>query len=134
MRHIIFILTTLLAFISCDQINSDKKLLTETKNKKLIGFKTLFLAEHGDHKYEDLEKELNKKNVEIKYINDIIYVSYLDELNACGQYDGNIEINGDTIKLIVDLISDEVCASTSIEKITFLIDNPNGEKKIIKKQ
>lgn len=61
-------------------------------------------------------------------------MSYLDELNACGLYNGNIEIKGDTIKLIVDLISDEVCASTSIERITFLIDNPNGKMKLIKKQ
>lgn len=134
MRHIISILTTLLALTSCDWINSDQKLLRETKNKKLIGFKTMYLSELGDDKYENLVKEYFKNKVEIKYINDIIYVSYLDELNACGLYDGNLEIKGDTIKLIVDLISDEVCASTSIERITFLIDNPNGEKKIIKKQ
>ena len=93
----------------------------------------MFLSELGDDKYDNLEKELNKEKVEIEYLNDIIYVSYLEELNACGQYNGNIETIEDTIKLRVELISDEVCGSTSIERITFLIDNPDGKMKIIKK-
>lgn len=111
----------------------EKEKLTKSKNKKLIGFKTMFLCELGDDKYDTLEKELIKEKLEIEYLNDIIYVSYLDELNACGQYEGNIETTGNTIKLNVELISDKVCTSTSIERITFLIDNPDGKRKMIKK-
>jgi hypothetical protein len=133
MRQIIYILTSLLILSSCSQTNTDKEQLTQTKNKKLIGFKTMFLSELGDDKYDNLKEELNKEKIEIEYLNDIIYVSYLDELNACGQYDGNIETTGDTIKLSVELTSDEVCASTSIERITFFIDNPDGKMKMIKK-
>ena len=133
MRNIIYILTTILTFYSCSLVTSDKEKLTETKNKKLIGFKSMFLSELGDDKYDKLEQEFSKEKIEIKYLNDIIYVSYLEELNACGQYDGNLEIIGDTIKLKVDLISDEICTSTSIERITFLIDNPDEKMKLIKK-
>ena len=45
----------------------------------------MFLSELGDDKYDNFEEEFNKEKIEIKYLNDIIYVSYLEELNACGQ-------------------------------------------------
>mgnify|MGYP006911565400 CR=1 FL=1 len=93
----------------------------------------MFLSELGDDKYDNFKEELNKEKIEIKYLNDIIYVSYLEELNACGQYDGNMKTTGDTIKLYVKLTSDEVCTSTSIERIIFLIDNPDGNMKMIKR-
>ena len=91
--------------ISCktknDQANSESK--TDNKensetievHKNLLGFKTSFLAELGDEKYEELENKVEKGIIETKYINDIIYVSYYEELNACGQYAGNIEISND---------------------------------------
>ena len=130
--------------ISCktknDQANSesktDKKENSETieVHKNLLGFKTSFLAELGDGKYEELENKVEKGIIETKYINDIIYVSYYEELNACGQYAGNIEISNDTIKLGVNLVSDEVCTSLSIEKLTFLIDNPTENKRVIMKK
>ncbi len=129
MRTLIFLLTSILIFTSCNLFTSGEKLF----NKNLLGFKTQFLSELGDIKYEKLEKELNKNKIEIKYLNDIIYISYLDELNACGNYEGDIETIGDTIKLKVELVSDEVCTSTSIERITFLINNPTGKKRFIKK-
>ena len=133
MKQIIYILTSILIFTSCSQISSEKKQITQIKNEKLIGFKTMFLSELGDDKYDKLEQELKKEKIEVKYLNDIIYVSYLDELNGCGRYDGNIETIGDTIKLKVNLVSDEVCASILIKRITFLIDNPDEKKKLIKK-
>ncbi|HPK09480.1 MAG: hypothetical protein KDC16_03775 [Saprospiraceae bacterium] len=133
MRQVIYILTSLLLLSSCRQTNTYKEQLTLTKNKKLIGFKTMFLSELGDDKYDNFKEELNKEKIEIKYLNDIIYVSYLEELNACGQYDGNMKTTGDTIKLYVKLTSDEVCTSTSIERIIFLIDNPDGNMKMIKR-
>lgn len=118
----------ILIFPSCSKRSNQKP-----EKKKLLGFKTMFLSELGDEKYFELEQVLENEKMETKYLNDIIYVSYLDELNTCGHYDGTIEFVGDTIKLKVDLISDEVCTSTSIHRITFLIDNPDGKKKLIKK-
>lgn len=118
----------ILIFPSCSTSSKQKP-----ENKKLLGFKTMFLSELGDEKYFELEQELENEKMETRYINDIIYISYLDELNTCGRYDGAIEFVGDTINLKVGLISDEVCTSTSIYRITFLIDNPEGTRKLIKK-
>jgi hypothetical protein len=131
MKQLIYILTILLAFSSCNYTTNKAKSKTEPKNKRLLAFKTSFIAELGDEKYDQLEKEGKIGKIETKYINDIIYVSYYEELNACGQYDGNIEIISDTIKLRLNLISDELCMSTSIEKLTFIIDNPGEKKKVI---
>jgi len=100
-------------------------------HKNLIGFKNTFLAEIGSDEYFKLEKKLKKKKLKIKYINDIIYVSYYAELNTCGKYRGNLECNGDTINLKIELISDELCTSTAIDRLTFIIDNPDEKKKII---
>lgn len=130
MKLILFILTSLLIFTSC---SSSSKQKPDATNEKLLGFKTMFLSELGDDKYFELEQELENEKMEIRYLHDIIYIAYLDELNTCGQYDGNIDSAGDTINLKVDLVSDEVCTSTSIFRITFLIDNPDGKKKLIKK-
>ena len=102
-------------------------------HENLIGFKDSFLAELGEEEYFKLEKKLNKQKLDIKYINDIIYVSFYEELNACGQYRGNLEYRGDTINLKIEQISDKVCTSTSIDRLTFLIDNPDQKKKIILK-
>ncbi len=124
MKQIICILIIILVVFSCKQNN-------QPKNKALLGFKSIFIAEGGDEKYDLYENKVGNDKIEIKYINDIIYVSYYETLNACGKYGGNIEIKSDTIKLKVNLISDEVCTSTSIDKLTFIIDNPDGKKKVI---
>ena len=133
MKQIIHTLTILLVFTSCNLSLTENEKRYGLKHKKLLGFKTSILAELGEEKYFQLEKEVEKGKIETKYINDIIYVSFYEELNACWQYEGNIEVNNDTIKLNVILISDEVCTSTSIDKVTFLIDNPDMEKKVIMK-
>ena len=92
-------------------------------NKNLLFFKTSFLAEYGDEKYDEIlkTKKLNKQ--EIKYLNDLIYVSYLTEENACDQIKGNITMKNDTIFLQPFSISEEVCTSTSLERFTFIINN-----------
>jgi len=124
MKNLILILIIIvIPLFSCNTENKKEEI-----HKNLLGFKTLFLAESRGEENE-LEKKVKKGNLDIKYINDIIYISYYEELNACGQYDGNIELKNDTIKLKVNLISDEVCTSTSINKITFLIENPDMKKK-----
>ncbi len=102
-----------------------------SKSNELLGFKTTFLAELGDEKYDDLEKKVKNKAIETKYLNDIIYVSYYEEVNACGQYSGVINTSNDTINLKLNLISDEVCTSLAIEKVTFIINNSDKKKKVI---
>jgi len=133
LKQLIHILISFFLITSCGQMKMDQEQPAPAENQKLLGFKTMLLSELGDANYADLEEAVNQENIDINYLNDIIYVSYLEELNACGEYDGNIETKGDTITLNVELISDEVCTSTAIERITFFIDNTDGKVKMIKK-
>lgn len=127
MKHLTKILIILFAVTSCNFFT--KKI--EPKHQHLLGFKIKSVAELGSEKYFTLLKEAESGNLDIKYIDDIIYVSYYENLNACGQYDGNIEIKNDTIKLTVELTSDVVCTSLRIDKVTFIIDNPEKEKMVV---
>ncbi len=129
MKKIIQLLTLILFIASCNTVSEKKE--TESRHEKLLGFKTSFIAELGEEEYFQLEDEVKSGKIETKFINDIIYVSYYEELNACGKYDGDLEIKNDTIFLKVKLISDEVCTSLSINKVTFLIDNPGQSQKVI---
>jgi hypothetical protein len=141
MRRILIIFSLSILIYSCSRLNENsnseiENITSKVENKriindKLLAFKTVYIAELGEKKYFELEKEIDKGKIEIEYINDIIYISYYKELNACGEYDGNIEFINDTINLQIDLISDEVCTSTVIDKVTFLIDNPGRKKKFI---
>lgn len=115
-----FVNILFLLFFSC----SEKQ---ETINKNLIFFKSRFLAELGNDKYETFLQKTNLK-IKAKYLDDIIYVTNYVESNACGNYVGNIQIKNDSIFLIYKLVSDEICSSTSIEKLTYIIDNPKEKK------
>lgn len=99
----------------------------EPINKNLIYFNTSFLSELGN---DDYEKLLSKTKLEIKaqYIDDLIIINKYVESNACGKYAGNIRIKNDKIFLIYKLISDEVCTSTGVERVTYIINNPTEKK------
>jgi hypothetical protein len=118
MKYIIGILFVVL--ISC----SKKE---EQIDKNLIFFKTSFLAELGN---DDYEKVLAKTKLKInaQYLEDLIIVTNYVETNACGQYVGNIRIKKDRIYLVYKLMSEEVCTSTSVEKVTYIINNPKEKK------
>lgn len=97
------------------------------KNKKLLHFKSKFIAELGNDNYEKTLSK-TKSKINAKYLDDIIYVTKYIETNACGDYTGNVEVKKDSIYLIYKLVSDEVCTSSAIEKITYIIDNPTEKK------
>jgi len=119
MKKVIFVLISIL-LISC----TEKK---EIVNKELVYFDSKFVAELGDENYDEFAGRLNNK-IKPKYLDDLIYIQKLIEVNACGQYSGDIEIKKDSIILIYNLISDEVCTSTGIDKVTYIIKNPKGKK------
>lgn len=98
------------------------------QNENLLGFKSEFLSELDDEKYDSLKVELEESHIDVEYINDIIYISHLRETDACGKYRANIEIINDSIKLEYDLVSDEVCSSLAIKRVTYLINNPKKKK------
>jgi len=126
MKKILILIIPFL-FFSCK--NNDKN--SFVKHKDLIFSDIYFLAELGEDNYEELERKIEEKNLTIKHFAFITYVSFLQELNACGNYAANIEIKNDTIKLKTILLSDEVCTSLDIRKLTYIIYNTKKERKII---
>jgi hypothetical protein len=118
MKYIIGIL--FLVLISCSKNE-------QAINKNLINFKSKFLGELGS---DDYEKLLDKTKLKIKaqYIDDVIFVTNYVESNACGEYSGDIEIKNDSILLIFKSVSDLVCTSRSVEKLTYIINNPKEKK------
>jgi hypothetical protein len=151
MRNIL-IFAVLISFFSCNNTreNVGKNAVNEfsfTKHKDLIGSKISCCFEEFDYdiagldddelekvfrKYDQEKEKKIKESLRVEYIDDIIYVSFLEELNACGGYYRNIETANDTIKLIIiSEPTDVLCASLSVYKFTYIIDNPKKEKRVI---
>lgn len=122
MKNLIQLFSILLIFSSC-------KSFIQAKHKDLIGFKLNFITELGEDKYFEIEDEIGE--IKTKYINDTLYISFYEDLNACGKYDGNIEISNDTIFTKIYLTNDELCTSTSIDRATFIINNPDEKKRVV---
>ena len=99
----------------------------EQVNKNLIFFKDSFLSELGNENYEKLLAK-TKLKIKAQYLDDLIIVTNYVESNACGKYAGDIRIKNDRIYLIYKLVSDEVCTSTGIDKVTYIINNPKEKK------
>ncbi|WP_291116540.1 hypothetical protein [Flavobacterium sp. UBA6135] len=100
-------------------------------NKRLLTFKSSYLAESDGEKYDSILKKKKLNKLEINYLNDIIYASYITEVNACSGSNGNIEIKNDTIILKTFSNSNEVCTSTILVRNTYIINNFKEEKYII---
>jgi hypothetical protein len=101
-------LVIIIIFFGCNQKEEHQF------NKNLIAFKSSYLAENGDDKWDSILKKNKLNKLEIKYINDIIYVSYITEINACVDVKGDIAFKNDSIILKTFSDSEEVCTSTSL--------------------
>jgi len=99
-------------------------------HQRLLGFKVEVLAEEMDATYEKLHlaKKLQQHRIDVVPVRDVLYVSVLRSVNACEQYQGNIAFRRDTIFLSYNLISEVSCASGRVDKLTYLIDNPERKK------
>lgn len=115
-----------ITLISCEQK------IELQKNKNLIGFKSEMIGEIGDDEYIKMESLAESKKIEAKQIEDILIIKTWKFRNTCGNYEEDISINSDTIYLKLNLVSDEVCSSRSIVKLTYLVYNPENKKWIIK--
>ncbi|WP_281232564.1 hypothetical protein [Flavobacterium gelatinilyticum] len=115
------------AVICC--ISCQNKTQTEKPqhNENLIYFNSYAVAEPGDEKSLKLQSGTEYK-MKTEYLDDIIYVSQLINVNACGNYKGDIEIKKDSLYLIHKSISDVVCTSKAIDKVTYIIKNPEMKK------
>ena len=77
------------------------------KHEKLISFSSERVLDMGE--YLDLDEQARQRINDNKrfysgtdtivYSNDTLYISYLTYVNACADYDGDIEIQNDTIFL-----------------------------------
>ena len=68
------------------------------KDKHLLGFKTTFLAEFDDDKFDALRSKIDDKPV-VKYVDDVIFVTLHAQMNACDSYDGTVLIKNDSVIL-----------------------------------
>lgn len=75
------------------------------------------------------ELELYKlDNLQVNYIEDVVYISGLINTNACDSFIGNFKIKEDELSLLFKNNSEEPCMSNSKFKIRVLIKNPSKKK------
>jgi len=113
-----------LIILICIALFGCEQKIVHKKNKKLIGFKSEWIGEYGDEKFNIAEPLAESKKIESKQVDEILIIKTWILTNACGKYQEDISIKGDTIILRLDLISEEVCTSEAIKKLTYVIDNP----------
>lgn len=103
---------------------------SKPQHRRLLGFKSEYVAEPGDDKFVKLKlaKKLQSGRIQVVPFRDILYISLLRDANACGRYKGNISIGHDTIYLHYGLASDTVCASSRVDRLTYLVDNPERRR------
>lgn len=128
MKNILFSYCVLILIIlSCKGNNLEEN--NPVINKKVLFFKDTFLTENGDDTlYDKLEKRIKERKIEVRYLNDLIYVSFIDYSNACSENYGDILIKNHTIKLLIKQKNNLVCTSTSIRRFSFIINNYKEEK------
>jgi hypothetical protein len=102
------------------------------RHKDLLGFKAIYVAEPEDDTYRKNKIESKMYKLQIKYVEEVIYVSTYSKANGCGKHFGNIQTRNDTIVLTYDFVDETACASLRIDKLTYLIDNPRKRKRKIK--
>ena len=122
----ILIALVLIVFVQCN----NKK---EVKNDILAYSTNEYVMEDGnkvDGYYVDREKFI-QPYVSIKYLEDTIKVSTLHEINSCGKTTGNIEVIGDTIRLLTHSNSDVSCSSVKFNKFYYTIINSKRKKYFI---
>jgi len=107
----------------------NKEIKTEKliHNQNLIYFSSTRIAELGDEKWLALQSETDSK-IKIEYIDDILFASAFIDVNACGNYEGDIQIKKDSIYLIYKLLPGDMCTSTAINKAVYIIKNPEMKK------
>lgn len=75
------------------------------------------------------ELELYKlDNLQVNYIEDVVYISGLINTNACDIFFGDFKIKEDELSLLFKNNSEEPCMSNSKFKIRVLIKNPSKKK------
>lgn len=125
MSNTLCLLLLTFLFLSCENKETGPEQLPQ--HQSLIYFKTSTVAELGDKNWFELQPKLND-TIKVEYIDDIIFVSRFIEVNACTNYAGDVAIKRDSILLIHKALPGDACTSTAIDKVTYIIKNPQMKK------
>jgi len=118
----------LLALMNEGILNYDGK-----KHKQLISFRS-FTAVSNDNindlpenELDDIRSESFKSKYDtVKYLNDTLYISYVECVNNCGTYQGDIEFHNDTLFVKVLDLSRIACISERIDRFIYKVYNPKN--------
>lgn len=125
---IIICIFIVISMASCNyrtiQIEKHEKLISFSSKRVLDMGEYLDLDEHARQRINDNRRFYSGTDT-IAYSNDTLYVSYLTYVNACAHYDGDIEIQNDTIFLRSSIIAEHVCMSGRVDRFVYVIFNPD---------
>ncbi|MCK6608202.1 MAG: hypothetical protein L6Q46_07855 [Flavobacterium sp.] len=129
MKNVLFIFVFIL--FSCNNSVQEVE-IKKVEEKQIVNENLLYfdleLIEDIDLNDED-ESELYKlANLQVNYIEDVIYISGLINTNACDSFIGDFKIKEDKLSLFFKNNSEEPCMSNSKFKIRVLIKNPSKKK------
>jgi hypothetical protein len=105
--------------------------IKEVEKKQIINENLLYfdLELIEDIDVNQGELELYKiDNLQVNYIEDVVYISGLININACDSFIGDFKIKEDELSLLFKNNSREPCVSNSKFKIRVLIKNPSKKK------
>jgi len=129
MKNVLFIFVFIL--FSCNNSVQEVE-IKEVEEKQIVNENLLYfdleLIKDIDIN-DEKESELYKlANLQVNYIEDVIYISGLINTNACDSFIGDFKIKEDELTLFFNNNSDDPCMSNSKFKIRVLIKNPSKKK------
>jgi hypothetical protein len=129
MKNVLFIFVFIL--YSCNNSVQEVE-IKEVEEKQVLNENLLYfnleLIEDIDINDKN-ESELYKlDNLQVNYIEDVIYISGLINTNACDSFIGDFKIKEDELTLFLNNNSDDPCMSNSKFKIRVLVKNPSKKK------
>jgi hypothetical protein len=129
MRNLLFIFVFIL--FSCN--NSVKEIEIKAVEEKQIVNENLLYFDLELIKDIDINDEKEPElyeldNLQVNYIEDVIYISAFMNRNACDHFIGDFKINDNRLTLFLKNNSEVPCDSNSKFKIRALIKNPFKKK------
>jgi hypothetical protein len=135
------VLLTLLCLTSCISNEETRKVETsQSVHERLIEFSSKNImtmddiSELDEATYQKLHsKDFNSETDTIKLEKDKLSISYLAITNGCADYTGDIAFKSDTIFLKLINVGEVECTEESVDRVVFIIKNPDNIKyKIVK--
>ncbi|MBF0693438.1 MAG: hypothetical protein IR153_00100 [Flavobacterium sp.] len=115
----LYFLYSLLILISCNKVEDEGH---------LIGFQITYVGERNDGQLDSKQILTTGNDVKVTYVDDVIIASKVIEVNACGKYNGILDVRQDTIVLKYESQSDELCDSQDFRRFTYVIANSENKK------